>query len=388
MKNLKHIFTLIGLFSLGLSSYSQVNRVCVMEEYTTTRCGFCPVKSFDCESWVENNEDNAILLSNHAGFGVDAMTNPTVLAWQSAFGTSFAPAITVNRFNYGTTPNGDVAGLADTAVWESVAFIHIAEMAPLTLGLYGDYNSSSGLITGEIHAKFVVPYGPEALFVSLIIMEDSVTGDASGTDDYYDQDSYITTDPSYPELFGVTGPIPGYIHRHVVRANAFSTFGEPGMIDLSPVVDSTYVIPFTYTVPAQYDLTSGYGHATDIDEIELVAFISRSDSVIIQAIKVHLFNLQTSGFNEADDASRIMQLFPNPSKDVSNLIFYMHGGNQVSYELLDISGKIVAVEDKGLYSGGEHQIIIDTESLAGGSYILNLKIGEQVLSRKLLVGSK
>ncbi|MBN4072992.1 T9SS type A sorting domain-containing protein [Crocinitomix catalasitica] len=384
---MKYIFFSIGLMSLSFSSYSQINRVCVMEEYTTTRCGFCPVKSFDCESWVENNEANAILMSNHAGFGVDAMTNPTVLAWQSAFGTSFAPAITVNRWNYGTTPNGDVAGLADTAVWDSAAFVHIAEMAPLTLGLYGDYNSSSGLITGEIHAKFVVPYGAEELFVSLVVMEDSVQGDSSGTDDYYDQDSYITTDPSYPELFGITGPIPGYIHRHVVRDNALSTFGEPGMIDLSPTVDSTYVIPFTYTIPAQYDLTSGFGHPTDIDEIELVAFVSRSDSVIIQAIKVHLFNLQAVGLDEEDEFNYIMKLFPNPAEDVSHLTFYLHSANRVSYELRDITGKLLASKDEGLYSAGEHQINIRTESLAEGTYILSLQIGDKKLNKKLLIGS-
>src|SRR5688572_12620667 len=67
----KAILFVIGCFALT-SAYSQPVKKVLLEEFTTTLCGFCPPKSDEIVTYFEVNPLNTLFMTHHAGFGTDS----------------------------------------------------------------------------------------------------------------------------------------------------------------------------------------------------------------------------------------------------------------------------------------------------------------------------
>jgi type II pantothenate kinase len=72
------------------------------------------------------------------------------------------------------------------------------------------------------------------------------------------------------------------------------------------------------------------------------------------------------------DESKGMALSPNPANDQMVANFTLRSTAQTSYEILDMSGKVVAKSPAGLRIKGAHTLQINTRDLANGNYIFNL----------------
>lgn len=72
------------------------------------------------------------------------------------------------------------------------------------------------------------------------------------------------------------------------------------------------------------------------------------------------------------DESLGMTLSPNPANDYIVSNFTLRSTAQTSYEILDMSGKIVAKSTAGLRVKGNHNLSVNTQNLANGNYIFNL----------------
>lgn len=80
-----------------------------------------------------------------------------------------------------------------------------------------------------------------------------------------------------------------------------------------------------------------------------------------------------------------VSLFPNPTKDISNIQLSLETGGMVRYDVFDISGKRVLSESKGQLAPGEYLHSIDVASLNSGLYFVTISVGESQITKKLSV---
>ena len=78
-------------------------------------------------------------------------------------------------------------------------------------------------------------------------------------------------------------------------------------------------------------------------------------------------------------------MYPNPVRDAAKVSFELNSNTSVSYQVFDINGRMVKVENAGNYSAGKHEINVSVDGLAKGTYVLRLNAGSQSSSVKFMV---
>jgi hypothetical protein len=88
--------------------------------------------------------------------------------------------------------------------------------------------------------------------------------------------------------------------------------------------------------------------------------------------------------NTTDD-NVIVSMYPNPVSSQATLSFDLKESCNVSYQVFDMTGRMVMNQNMGRMSEGEQQISINAENLSSGSYILRLNQGAKNNSVKFMV---
>ena len=79
-------------------------------------------------------------------------------------------------------------------------------------------------------------------------------------------------------------------------------------------------------------------------------------------------------------------MYPNPvSGDMAKVCFELKNDAKVSYQVFDITGRMVRNEYVGTFSEGTHEANVSVSDLANGSYILRLNAGNSTSSVKFMV---
>ncbi|HZH85778.1 MAG TPA: T9SS type A sorting domain-containing protein, partial [Brumimicrobium sp.] len=81
----------------------------------------------------------------------------------------------------------------------------------------------------------------------------------------------------------------------------------------------------------------------------------------------------------------VSQNFPNPFANETKVVFNLKEASNVSYTVVDLTGKVVANVNEGNTMAGEHEITIDGSSFANGVYYLNINAGDSKVTRKMIV---
>src|SRR5690554_449756 len=81
----------------------------------------------------------------------------------------------------------------------------------------------------------------------------------------------------------------------------------------------------------------------------------------------------------------VSQNFPNPFANETKVLFNLKEASNVSYTVVDLTGKVVANVNEGTTMAGDHEITIDGSSFANGVYYLNITAGESNVTRKMIV---
>ncbi|WP_107039009.1 T9SS type A sorting domain-containing protein [Brumimicrobium mesophilum] len=81
----------------------------------------------------------------------------------------------------------------------------------------------------------------------------------------------------------------------------------------------------------------------------------------------------------------VSQNYPNPFANETTVEFSLKETAEVSYSVVDLTGKVVADVNEGNTFAGEHSITIDGSSFANGVYYLNITAGESTVTRKIVV---
>jgi len=92
---------------------------------------------------------------------------------------------------------------------------------------------------------------------------------------------------------------------------------------------------------------------------------------------------------EVDQASNLNRLappFPNPSKDVASINYYLHENQKVNLEMLDVKGRGVKVIIQNEHQrSGSHTVEVNHSKLPAGTYTIRLSGNNFVLSTPLIV---
>jgi len=81
----------------------------------------------------------------------------------------------------------------------------------------------------------------------------------------------------------------------------------------------------------------------------------------------------------------VTQNYPNPFANETTVEFSLNEASDVSYTVVDLTGKVMS-DVKGVNTmAGDHKITIDGTSFANGIYYLNIKAGESNVTRKMIV---
>ena len=85
-------------------------------------------------------------------------------------------------------------------------------------------------------------------------------------------------------------------------------------------------------------------------------------------------------------ASKKISMYPNPvSGDMAKVCFELNSEAKVSYQVFDITGRLVRNEFIGTFAEGAHEASVSVSGLASGSYILRLNAGNNTSSAKFMV---
>ena len=87
----------------------------------------------------------------------------------------------------------------------------------------------------------------------------------------------------------------------------------------------------------------------------------------------------------SDDININLNMYPNPVSSQATLSFDLKESCNVSYQVFDMTGRMVMNQNMGRMSEGEQQININAENLSSGSYILRLNQGAKNNSVKFMV---
>lgn len=80
-----------------------------------------------------------------------------------------------------------------------------------------------------------------------------------------------------------------------------------------------------------------------------------------------------------------LNIYPNPIRDNGNINITLTESGNVSYQIYDLSGRMVANCELGYYGQGDHSLTFNTSNLASGSYIIRVQAGNKSETAKFLV---
>ena len=347
-----------------------VSREVLLEEFTTAPCQFCPDGAVVVEQILASNPA-VIAVGEHACFGTDAMTIPEASTYCSAFGSG-APTACIDRVLF----PGETSVAHGRGTWSANAATRAAIGSPVTLNVTGTYNATNRQVNADVTANFSDYAVPGDIRVTLFVVEDSVTCAGSG----YNQVNAYNNSAGHPYA-GAGNPIVGFVRRHVLR-DVYPTndaWGDNTVIPTSPVLNTNYVKNNTFTLNSTWKS----------NDVSLVAFVSyynvnTDERVVLNAADVKLNNL-TSSVGEIEKDASSLSIYPNPTADVSTIEFNLSTSKAVLLSVRDMTGKEVIVKDFRTLSAGVQKIAFDATNLTNGIYFASMKIGEEVITKKLSV---
>jgi hypothetical protein len=358
---------------------NSVQKTALLEEYTTAVCQFCPDGAWVTDQ-VHDNYSNAAVISVHSCFGTDAMTNTESTALCNTLGINAAPTAMVDRKLFdGETDVAFGRGFGypnwQASAWASRTLSQSQAGSAVDINLTGNYNSATRSLNANVDASFVDYVVSGDIRVSLMLVEDSVTGTGSG----YNQVNAYNTQTGHPYA-GAGNPIVGFEHRRVLRDILPGTWGDASVIPSNYALNTNYNRNFTTTIPSGYDQSKMY----------LVGIVSYyggnniSKYEVLNVEKIKMSNLVTS-ISEQTNISESLTIYPNPSSSYTNLEFRLDENKEVNLQVLDITGKVMISESFGSMAQGKQRLNLDVSGLANGIYFINLNVGEEIISRKVSV---
>jgi hypothetical protein len=80
-----------------------------------------------------------------------------------------------------------------------------------------------------------------------------------------------------------------------------------------------------------------------------------------------------------------VKLYPNPTGDAATIDLSLKASERITVSMLDLSGRQVIAPAGRTYPAGDHKLVLNTSSLANGTYFVQMEAGNHVTRMKLVV---
>lgn len=330
----------------------------VIEEGTGTWCGWCPRGAVAMEDMSNNHPTDFIGIAVHNG---DVMT---VTEYDSGASLSGYPGCNVDRAMKDQS--------VSSTLFEDYYNLRKDVLVPAALGIAGSQTGSD--MTIEVSAKFFTNFSAADFRLAAIIVEDNVTGTASG----YNQTNYYSSTSQNLPLTGAghnwqtePNPVPAanMEYDHVGRALLGGYNGQAGSVPAAITDGQTVSYTFNYTVP---------GTSTVADMHIVAVLIDQVTGEIVNAAKADLGALSISDKDQFG-----MEVYPNPATDAVNVKFEGNGGTY-TITLNDLAGREVAASSVSNASGVQ-TVAIPVSELKAGSYLVTIATGTTSYTTQVVV---
>jgi hypothetical protein len=88
---------------------------------------------------------------------------------------------------------------------------------------------------------------------------------------------------------------------------------------------------------------------------------------------------------QSDDIAQLGQNYPNPFSHSTTIPYQILNNGNVSFRVLDITGKAVKMINEGVKSPGKYTMKLSSENLGNGIYFLQMLVGNQIFTRKMTI---
>ena len=160
-------------------------------------------------------------------------------------------------------------------------------------------------------------------------------------------------------------------YDHVGREILDGPYGTPGSIPGPITAGSTWTYHYTYTIPSEWIF----------EKLEFVGLLlNKTTGEILNCNNV----VYWLGENEMTKAVNL-NVYPNPFSSVAFVSFSLDQAETANVRVLDLLGRVAYSGTPNRYPAGDNTIRIDGSKLVNGLYIVELTIGDQVITKKVSV---
>lgn len=92
-----------------------------------------------------------------------------------------------------------------------------------------------------------------------------------------------------------------------------------------------------------------------------------------------------AGINTVDNGDNYMNIYPNPAIDRATIDLGIVNSGKAVIKIYDVTGKMVLCENLGYLNEGMHQYTINCSKFNRGIYLVNINIGKESATSKLIV---
>jgi hypothetical protein len=338
----------------------------VGEEKTGTWCGFCPRGAVGLAGMEATSDFIGIAVHN---------SDPMAIANYDAGTANLHPDFT----GY---PHGAVDRVigGDPGSFNTMHPQRAAALVPCDVkNIVATLNQSTGQISVSADSEFYGTVTGEYR-MSCVIVEDDImtTGNGWTQVNYYDGGGYgLLTDPVTGFEWSTAGdPVSaldfgGYDHVARTLSNN-DILGDAGSISMNPSI-GLYSHNFA-DVAGTVVNNIAKSHA-------VVMVVNASTGEILNAGKSSI-SVVTSA-NELVKTEDLVNIYPNPTADVSLITFSLDGNTDVKMEVVNVLGEVVFSKNAGIMSEGAQKLYFDGSNLTSGIYFVNLIIGDKFITKKV-----
>ena len=159
-------------------------------------------------------------------------------------------------------------------------------------------------------------------------------------------------------------------------------FYKTGTAMTTGTTQTTPYIPDTNTVWKTANINLGTYSTNSNVLIKIVNVTDGGNNLYIDNINLGAI---PTGIEDQDAANYSVLIFPNPANTAFTIEYLLSKTDNVSYEIMDITGRIITSSEAGKQPGGLHQVAFQTAGFSGGMYYVKMKIGTEFITKKLLI---
>jgi len=316
-----------------------VDRVTLVEEFTSSTCGPCASFNSTFDPTLET------VSTNQAGSQIAAVKYQ--MNWPSPGNDpSYNPDGNTRRGYYG------VSGIPD-------AFL---DGAPLQSGSASELTASAGKAAFADIDLTLTRNGME------ISVEAEVTpyADFSGTHKLH----IVAVEEFYAYAASTTSQDEFHFAQRKMLPNGNGTTLSAMTAGSSQTVNETYTFEET---PSGNPTQGSYSLWETLNDVIIVAFLqNNSTKEVVQAAFQKVPFLQ--GVGELPATVDGMVLYPNPTTDNTALRLDLNAQDRVTIRIMDMQGSVVYNRDLGELMIGKNMVSLNTAELASGLYLVSLNL--------------